>query len=333
LAIKSLADYDNKNAEKLSNSDKRKQAEYYVGRISFLRALSKVSPKPEDVLQANKEIVDALAGAFQTGHYPAGLKVLVNEMEPMGGKIGSYAAWRRLNAEFALENDNPNANVVAVQKKWMNDMREFITKYKDSEEAPQALFQLASNSEFNGEEKEAREYYDQLVKQYPESMSSKKATGALHRLDLEGKTIALQGPTIDGQTVDLSRYRGKTVLVVFWATTVPAAKRDLPEIAKILDKNKAKGFDVIGVCLDPELPPVQTFLKAEPLPWPTIFEPGGTENRLGVEYGIMTLPTMFLVDAEGKVIKRNVRSAADLDVQLEKALAGKGNGVALGREP
>jgi peroxiredoxin len=331
-ATKALAEYDNASAGLANGSDKKKQAEFYVGRIPLLRGVVKAITKPEDRLQPNKEIADALARAYQTGHYPAGLKLLL-AMEEDGGKIASYAAGQRINADYLLENENPNANVVAIQKKWMNDMRDFLGKYKDSDEAPDMLFQLASNCEFNAEEKEAREYYDQLVKQYSDTLSGKKAAGAVHRMDIEGKAIALKGPTLDGQTVDITRYRGKTVLVVFWATTVPAAKRDLPEIAKILDKNKAKGFEVIGICLDPEAQPVQAFLKAEPLPWPTIFEPGGTENRLGVEYGIITIPTMFLVDTAGKVIKRNIRSAADLDVQLEKALAGKGNGVALGREP
>jgi peroxiredoxin len=331
-AINALAAFDNTSAGNANGPDKKKQAEFYVGRIPLLRAVVKASTKPEEILQSNKEIADALARAYQTGHYAAGLKLLI-VMEEEGGKIASYAASQRINAENFLENENPNANVVAIQKKWMNDLREFLGKYKDSDEAPDVLFQLASTCEFNAEDKESREYYEQLVKQYPDSLPAKKAAGALHRLDIEGKAIALKGATVDGQTVDLARYRGKTVLVVFWATTVPAAKRDLPEIAKILDKNKAKGFEVIGICLDPEAQAVQAYLKAEPLPWPTIFEPGGTENRLGVEYGIITLPTMFLVDTEGKVIKRSVRSAADLDVQLEKVLSGKGGGVALGREP
>jgi peroxiredoxin len=331
-AINALAAFDNASAGNANGPDKKKQAEFYVGRIPLLRAVVKASTKPEEILQSNKEIADALARAYQTGHYAAGLKLLI-VMEEEGGKIASYAASQRINAEYVLENENPNANVVAIQKKWMNDLREFLAKYKDSDEAPDVLFQLASTCEFNAEDKESREYYEQLVKQYPDSLPAKKAAGALHRLDIEGKAIALKGATVDGQTVDLARYRGKTVLVVFWATTVPAAKRDLPEIAKILDKNKAKGFEVIGICLDPEAQAVQAYLKAEPLPWPTIFEPGGTENRLGVEYGIITLPTMFLVDTEGKVIKRSVRSAADLDVQLEKVLSGKGGGVALGREP
>ena len=118
-------------------------------------------------------------------------------------------------------------------------------------------------------------------------------------------------------------------MIAFWATSVPAAKKDLPEIAKIYDKTKAKGFEVVSVCLDNDQATAEGYLKANPLPWPTVFEPGGLEGRLGVEYGIIVLPTMILVDSDGKVISRSIRNAADLDIQLDKALSGKaGGGVA-----
>ena len=54
------------------------------------------------------------------------------------------------------------------------------------------------------------------------------------------------------------------------------------------------------------------------------------ESRLAIEYGIISLPTMILVDAQGKVLNRNIRTAAELDRQLEKVLAAKQPGVALG---
>lgn len=124
------------------------------------------------------------------------------------------------------------------------------------------------------------------------------------------------------------QLKGKTVLIAFWATSVKAWKQDAPEIAKIYDRMKSKGFEVVSVCLDNDAAVLASFLKDSPLPWPTIFEPGGLESRLGVEFGIVALPTMILIDADGKVINRAMRNAADLDIQLEKALAVKAPGVA-----
>ena len=205
-------------------------------------------------------------------------------------------------------------------------MKAFLEAFPKSDEEPEVLFQLASTNEFNGEEKDARDYYSQLVADYPETPPGKKAAGAIRRLDSVGKPIALKGKTADGQTVDTAQLRGKTVLIAFWATSVPAARKDLPEIAKIYDKTKSKGFEVVSVCLDSDPAALADFLKNNPLPWPTVFEPGGLEGRLGAEFGIIVLPTMILVDADGNVLSRSVRNAADLDIQLEKALTGKAAG-------
>jgi hypothetical protein len=106
----------------------------------------------------------------------------------------------------------------------------------------------------------------------------------------------------------------------------------MAEIVKIFDKNKNKGFEVVGVWLDNDAATLQAALQDVPKSWSQVFEPGALESRLAVEYGIMSVPTMFLVDPEGKVINRNIRSSADLDIQLDKALAGK-NPVAFGAKP
>ncbi len=237
-------------------------------------------------------------------------------------KYSSYAAFRRINADFNLEGEN-QANPVAAQNRWMKDMKQFLEDFPKSDEEPEVLFQLASTNEFSGEEAEARTYYGRLVSGFPETLPGKKAAGALRRLDSVGKPLAIRGKTSDGPTIDSAQLKGKTVLIAFWATSVKAWKQDMPEIAKIYDKLKPKGFDVVSVCLDNDAASLAAFLKDNPLPWPTIFEPGGLESRLGVEFGIVALPTMILVDADGKVINRAMRNAADLDIQLEKALAGK----------
>ena len=84
-----------------------------------------------------------------------------------GGKIASYAAFRKISAEFAARNDEPGANLMANQKKWMTDLKAFLDKYPKADEAPDALLQLASANEFNAEEDEARKYYEQLARDFP----------------------------------------------------------------------------------------------------------------------------------------------------------------------
>ena len=118
----------------------------------------------------------------------------------------------------------------------------------------------------------------------------------------------------------MAQYRGKAVLVVFWANWASPFKAELPELKKIAAKYHDRGLEVIGVNLDNERAEVDAFLKENALAWPQIFEGGGLEGRLAVEYGITSVPTMFLADKQGKVVNRNIRTAADVDRQLEKLL-------------
>jgi thiol-disulfide isomerase/thioredoxin len=327
-ALKALARYDDANAKLPAGGDKREVAQFHVGRIPLIDKVVKVAPNAEEQLNYNKQIVDSLGAAIQTGYYQGGLKV-IDKMVEQGGKLGSYAAFRKIAAEFALRNDEPGANLMANQKTWMTDLKTFLDAHGQSEEAPDALLQLASAYEFNAEEDDARKYYTQLNQSFPNTEPGKKAAGALRRLELVGKSLSLKGPGVRNEPIDVTQLKGKSVLVVFWATWAEPVKRDLPELIKVYQKYRAGGFEIVGVSLDNDRADLDQFLKENPLPWPQIFEPGGMESRLSTEFGIISLPTMILVDAQGKVVNRNIRTAAELDRQLEKSVSNKPPGVAL----
>ena len=324
-AIKKLAAYDEKQSG--GTSDKE-VATYHVGRIPLLQAVVKLVKTPEEQLLYKKSIVDSLTSAYITGFYPKALDILEANFIKDSGKIASYAAFRKIYAVFASKNADGNA--IGVQKKWMTDLKEFCEKYPEADETPDALFQLASMNEYNAEEDEARKYYQQLASQFPDSESGKKASGALKRLDLVGKPYAVKGPNLNNEVIDTARLRGKPILLTFWATGVESFKRDLPELEKVYKKHHNAGFEIVGVCLDQQSKDLADFLKDHPLPWPQIYVPGGMDkNPLANDLGIVVWPTMILVDGDGKVVNRNIRSAAELEKQLEKVVGTKTSGIAL----
>jgi thiol-disulfide isomerase/thioredoxin len=330
-ALKKLAEYDNANARVQAEGGKAEVAKFHRYRIPLLNGVVKVCKTPEEKVNYEKQIVDSLAAAYQTGFYPKALELL-DTIVSRGDRAASYAAFRKISAEFVVRNDDPGANMMASQKKWMDDLKGFLGTYGKSDEAAEALIQLGSAAEFNAEEDEARKYYEQDARDFPATEAGKKAAGALKRLDLVGKPLELKGPSLTGQEVDASQFRGKTLLVVFWASWADPVKRDLPELLKVYQKYHGKDFEVLGINLDNERSELDAFLKEHSLPWPQVFEPGGMDkNRFVNEYGIFALPTMVLVDAQGKVVNRSIRSAAELERQLDKLLAGKQAGVALGR--
>ena len=325
-AMKGLIDYDNNkdNLALQANGNPKDLARFHVGRVAPLRQVAKAAETASDAkveLDYQKLIVDSLSAAYATGQYPAGAKVL-GDLEKNGGKVGSYAAYKLIEADFALKNAD-GAPFIVIQKEWLAKLVAFVEKYTQADEAPSALLLLASTYDMNGEEPEAKKYYASLVKDHPATEWGKKAAGALRRLDLVGKPIVLKGLDLKGSSVDAATYKGKTLLVTFWASWAGPARKDMPEIAKLQAKYKSKGFEVITVDLDNDKASLDAYLQANPINLPILFEAGGMESRLAVDYGIISLPTMILVDPDGKVTNRSLRSASELEILLDKALAGK----------
>ena len=70
-----------------------------------------------------------------------------------------------------------------------------------------------------------------------------------------------------------------------------------------------RSFAIIGVSLDNNVKDLNAYLAENPLPWPQIYEEGGLDSRPANVLGILTVPTMILVDQQGKVVNRNIRAS------------------------
>ena len=107
----------------------------------------------------------------------------------------------------------------------------------------------------------------------------------------------------------MAKYRGKLVLIQYWATWCEPCKQDMLAIKDSYTKHGGRGFDVIGICLDDDQMGAQQFIKENRIPWQQIYEPDGLNGRLADEMGVMTLPLMVLVDENGLVVNRNIHAA------------------------
>jgi peroxiredoxin len=126
---------------------------------------------------------------------------------------------------------------------------------------------------------------------------------------------------LDGKPLSLAGYRGKVVLLDFWATWCGPCVGELPNVLKTYAKYHSQGFEIIGVSLDDDRTKLLDFLKQKGMSWPQFFDGKGWKNELAVKYGIESIPATFLLDSQGKIIAADLRGEA-LEQAVGKALAG-----------
>ncbi len=114
---------------------------------------------------------------------------------------------------------------------------------------------------------------------------------------------------LDGKPISLMDYRGKVVLLDFWAVWCGPCVGEIPNVKVVYEKYHDKGFDVIGVSFDENEAVVREFVKEKTLPWRQILDSSGFGGVFAKQYGVRGIPAPFLIDRNGKVISVKARGS------------------------
>ena len=179
------------------------------------------------------------------------------------------------------------------------------------------------------------ELLKQIKRDYPETKVGQRVDSMIEGIGRQAEAKKIQkglevgatfpdfeGKDTEGKPLSIANYKGKVVLLDFWATWCGPCVAELPNVLKSYEQHHSKGFEIIGISLDQEEDALKSFIKKKNMTWVQYFDGKGWGNKLAGKYGITSIPATFLLDGEGKIIGKDLRGEA-LEAAVAKALAKK----------
>ncbi len=170
-----------------------------------------------------------------------------------------------------------------------------------------------------------RKLADDFAKVTPTPTLAKGFIGQIKRI--AGVAIGEEAPDFtlpspDGKTISLSSLKGKYILLDFWASWCGPCRQENPNVVRMYQKFKDKGFDIYGVSLDKEANAWKNAIQKDGLTWMHGSDLKFWNSEVAQIYGVRAIPATFLLDKEGTIIAKNLRGSA-LEAKLTQLLGEK----------
>ncbi|MET3501281.1 peroxiredoxin [Mucilaginibacter rubeus] len=204
----------------------------------------------------------------------------------------------------------------------MSDYSAAVLKFVNANKRTFAAFYAATSLDPVKYEKELIGYADAIkndftdhpaVQRFVTQMESAKPVSIGHKApDFSVRSIA-------GRPVKLSDYRGKYVMLDFWASWCPACRQENPNVVMLYNKFRTKGFTILGVSLDTDKDEWQRAVNADKLSWDHVSDLQRFDGPAERLYHIEALPSNFIIDQQGIIIAKNI-TGPDLEAFLNRTL-------------
>jgi thiol-disulfide isomerase/thioredoxin len=192
---------------------------------------------------------------------------------------------------------------------------------------PRASSLLYEASKRMTDESAKKAIEERILKDFPDSPMVDSIKGSRRQRESVGKPFELEfTDAVKGSTVSINGLKGKVVVVDFWATWCGPCVAEMPKMKEIYDKYHEKGVEFIGVSLDQPkeqggLDALKKYVDENKIPWPQYYQGNGWASDFSKKWGINNIPSMFIVDKEGKL--SSVEARGKLETLIPELLAKK----------
>lgn len=180
---------------------------------------------------------------------------------------------------------------------------------------PKSAFSLSlvTDRAAMGEYNDVKSIYELLDKSMQVSAQGKllaERLAILKRSAVGEQILDFTQNDTENKPVSISSFKGKYVLIDFWASWCGPCRAENPNVLKEYNLYKDKGFTVVGVSLDDKGDNWKKAIEADKMPWTQLSDLKGWQNEVSTYYGIRGIPSTLLIDPQGKIIAKDLRGAS-----------------------
>jgi thiol-disulfide isomerase/thioredoxin len=280
-------------------------------------------PTNENTSEAKKREYELLKVAFDMGNTNSLTRLEAIETSRL--KDNSLSEDERLEIRVQqiqrLMSSGSPENITNSLTKMEKAVRALQTDFPKRTDLASLSMSLADAWLEQGNLQKSRALTEEVLKNNPPDEIKESAQALIKKLNRVGKPLEIKFTALDGREVDVQKLKGKVVLVDFWATWCGPCMRELPHVKEAYQKLHDKGFEIVGISYDDKKEILGRVLSDENMTWPQYFNEEDAGKKFAEEFGVITIPTMWLVDKKG--VLRDLNGRNDLGAKVEKLLAEK----------